>query len=221
MLLSSAQAKVSVAAASSLRFVLPEIVAAYGKDKVVVSYGSSGSLFAQLKNGAPYQLFLSADSYYVSRLQGIRGSLRTFGRGRLALWWPAGSCAKVLTDNCIKRLAIANYKYAPYGKATVAWLKKQRIYSSLKNKLLIAEDASMAIQYASQFADGGILPLSVVRSPRFAKFGGEFIALPDTKIEREFLQHQMLLIKKDAEARKFWLFMTSPIAKRILRRHGL
>ena len=131
----------TVAAASDLQSALPAIVAQFEKDtgqQVRLTFGSSGNFFAQIENGAPFDIFLSADIDYPRRLEGSgqaeRGSLYEYATGRLVLWTRHDSGIDVrrglavLTDVRVRRVAIANPEHAPYGRAAVAALRHERLY---------------------------------------------------------------------------------------------
>jgi len=179
-LVSSAQSlkgqTLRIAAASDLQFVMNDLAGRYEKatgTRVAVSYGSSGNLRTQIENGAPFDLFFSADVQYPKLLitEGfaIGGSLYVYAHGRLVLWAPDGANLQLadrgfaaLKDRRIQRIAIANPEHAPYGRAAVAALQKAGIYDEVKTKLVFGENISQAAQFAqSGSAQVGILALSL------------------------------------------------------------
>ena len=168
---------VRIAAASDLRFALVEIVARLHQLEptfdVQVTYGSSGTFFAQLINGAPFDLFLSADSDYPKQLalRGLTlpGSEFTYAVGRLAVWVPAASPLDVeknglqtLVDPRVRHVAIANPVTAPYGRAAEAAMRKAGLYDRVRPKLVLGENVAQALQFVqSSSADAGIIALSL------------------------------------------------------------
>jgi molybdate transport system substrate-binding protein len=171
--------EISVAAAADLKFAIADLAAQFEKqtgNKVNVTYGSSGNFFSQLQNGAPFDLFFSADMDYAQKLEtaGVAepGSLYRYAAGNLALWAPADSQLdfaagwKVLLDDRVQKIAIANPEHAPYGRAAVAALKKAAIYDQVKSKLVFGDNISQAAQFAqSGNAQVGIVALSLAVSP--------------------------------------------------------
>jgi molybdate transport system substrate-binding protein len=170
---------VSVAAAADLKFAMADLAAQFENqtgNKVNVTYGSSGNFFSQLQNGAPLDLFFSADMDYAQKLEtaGVAepGSLYRYAVGNLALWAPADSQLdlaagwKVLLDDRVQKIAIANPEHAPYGRAAVAALKKAGIYEQVKSRLVFGENISQAAQFAqSGNAQVGLVALSLAISP--------------------------------------------------------
>jgi molybdate transport system substrate-binding protein len=183
----------TVAAASDLQAALPVIAAQFEKDtgqKVALTFGSSGNFFAQIQNGAPFDVFLSADIDYPRRLEGAglaeRGSLVEYARGRIVLWTRRDSGIdvtpglRVLTDAKVRRIAIANPDHAPYGRAAVAALRRQQLYESVRSKFVMGENISQAAQFAqSGSADVGIIALSLALTPTL-KNSGSYVDVPDT-----------------------------------------
>jgi len=186
-----ARPRLVVAAASDLLTVLPEIVRGFERSRaasVTVSYGSSGSLFAQIQNGAPFDVFLSADVDYPRQLvtAGLAdpATLQVYATGHLVLWArrdgpvdPARGLA-ALTDARVRFVAVANPKYAPYGRAAVAALQSARLYEALRGKLVMGESLAQTAQLVeSGNADAGLLSLSLALGPTL-KAEGRFAALP-------------------------------------------
>ena len=165
-----------VAAAADLQFAMNDVAGRYEKDsgkKVEVSYGSSGNFRTQIENGAPFDLFFSADLQYPKMLisSGLAdgGTLYIYAHGRLVLWAPAGANLDLaerglnaLKDPKITKIAIANPEHAPYGRAAVAALQTAGLYDEVKSKLVYGENISQAAQFASSgSAQVGILALSL------------------------------------------------------------
>jgi molybdate transport system substrate-binding protein len=180
-LASAARAQeIRVAAAADLKFAMQDVAAQFEKQtgtKVGVTYGSSGNFFSQLQNGAPFDLFFSADIDYPRKLEaaGIAesGTLYEYAIGRVAIWMAADSKVNVaslgwqaLLDSSVQKIAIANPEHAPYGRAAVAALQKAGIYDQIKSKLVYGENISQAAQFAqSGNAQAGIVAMSLAVSP--------------------------------------------------------
>jgi molybdate transport system substrate-binding protein len=172
--------EIAIAAAADLKFAMTDLATQYEKQagvKVKVSYGSSGNFFAQLQNGAPFDLFFSADIDYAKKLAAVGlaepGTLYEYAIGRIVIWAPAGSNLnvsslgwKALLDDSIQKIAIANPEHAPYGRAAVSAMQKAGIYGQVKAKLVYGENISQAAQFVqSGNAQVGILALSLAISP--------------------------------------------------------
>jgi molybdate transport system substrate-binding protein len=217
----------TVAAASDLNFALPEISRAFEREhpgvRVRASFGSSGNIYSQIANGAPYDIFLSADVDYPRRLTkagaGVRDSLFIYGAGRLALWVPDGSRldpATALRGGDIRRLAIANPQHAPYGRAAEAALRSLGVYEALEKKLVFGENVSQAMEFAaSGAADAGLIPLSLAAAPHA---GGRYWEVPRSAYPR--LEQAGLIIRDSADARALRSFLLSNAGRAILKRSG-
>lgn len=181
----------TIAAASDLQGVMPEVVVAFekttGKQARIV-FGSSGNFFTQITNGAPFDLFFSADIDYPRRLAqaGLTtpGTLYEYATGRLVLWSLKGAPIDLsqglrgLLAPAVRRVAIANPEHAPYGRAAVAALRHAGIYDQVRPKLVMGENISQAAQFVqSGNAEAGILALSVTRIPAIAALG-QSVPLP-------------------------------------------
>src|SRR5688572_32590617 len=189
----SAQARraLTVAAASDLQAALPEIISTFERESnatVTVSFGSSGNFFAQIQNGAPYDVYLSADIDYPKQLiasgHADGSSLYQYARGRLVLWTRKDSGVDIsgglrtLTDARVMRIAIANPKYAPYGRAAEAALRYEKIYDAVRGKLVLGENISQTAQLVdSGNASVGIIALSLALGPAL-RASGQFFAIP-------------------------------------------
>ena len=166
-----------IAAASNLTFVVKEVAAKFEEQtgtRVKLALGSSGNFYAQIVNGAPFDLFLSADAEYPQKLveAGLvqPESLTIYAVGRIVLWVPKSSPIDVgklgidaLLYPTVRKIAIANPALAPYGKAAVAVMEKSRLSQSVSSKLVLGESVSQTAQFVqSGAADIGIIPLSLV-----------------------------------------------------------
>lgn len=224
-----------VAAAADLKFALSEIAADYEKDSgqaVKLAFGSSGNFARQIPQGAPFDLFLSADEDYVLKLA-AQGFLRDEGAlyaiGRIALLVPHGSKLRVdgelkdlvaaVADGRVQRFAIANPEHAPYGRAARAALQRAGIWEALQGRLVLGENVAQAAQFAtSGSTQGGIVAWSLARSPEVAKLG-ESALLPEDW-HPPLRQRMALTRKAGADARRFYDYLQQPAARAVFERHG-
>jgi molybdate transport system substrate-binding protein len=176
---SSAQT-LRIAAASDLQFAMNDLGESFEKErgiKVAVTYGSSGIFFAQIQNGAPFDLFFSADTTFPKKLieagSADANSFVVYAYGRLVIWLPPDSPFdltaagfRTLLDPRIKRVAIANPEHAPYGRAAIIALRDAGIYDQVKSKLVLGENIAQAAQFVeSGNAQVGIIAKSLALSP--------------------------------------------------------
>jgi molybdate transport system substrate-binding protein len=223
-------ANLRIAAASDLKFVLDEIISAHTATEpidVKTSYGASGNLFAQIQNGAPFDVFLSADTNYPHRLveSGHATNFFFYAEGHLALWALKSSPLDVeklglqaLLDPSVRKIAIANPAHAPYGRAAVAALKEAGIYDRIANALVFGENVGQTAQFVqSGGADVGIIALSLARSPAMRAKGKHL------EISSALPQGGAIITRSQsrAAAEKFRAFLSSPKAKSILASYGL
>ena len=226
---------VTVAAASDLKFALDEIAGAYARStgqQVRIVYGSSGNIARQIAQGAPYDIFLSADERFVEDLarRGLTvdsGSL--YAIGRLVLFAPqpgafepdeelAGLRA-ALSAGTVRRFAIANPEHAPYGRAAREALERAGLWETISGRLVLGENVSQAAQFAAGGnAQGGIFALSLAMSPAVAA-RGRWVLLPDS-LHAPLRQRMVLLRRAGPAARAFHDHLLQPEARRILQRHG-
>jgi molybdate transport system substrate-binding protein len=223
-----------VAAAADLQYVLTDLSAQYEKQtgaKLSISYGSSGNFFAQIQNGAPFDLFLSADINYPKKLiaagLAVSDSLQIYAAGRLALWLPpdspldpAAAGLKTLLDPRIQKIAIANPEHAPYGRAAVAALQNAGLYDQLKPKLVFGENISQAAQFVqSGSAQAGLIALSLALSP--AMQSGKRWDIPADSYPP--FEQAVVLLKSSPNkqpAASFLAFLKSAQARDIFERYG-
>lgn len=226
--------QVTIAAASDLQAVMPMVTERYQQQTgrgVRVTYGSSGNFFTQIQNGAPFDLFFSADADYPLRLADAgladRGSLVVYAVGRLVLWTRTDSGIDVtrgwaaLTDARVRRIAIANPAHAPYGRAAVAAMQRNGAYLQVKSKLVLGENISQAAQFVqSGNAQIGILALSIALAPAVKPLG-TFWEVPAADYPP--LNQTAAILARTAQrtgAREFLEFMKRPEIVRLLTEFG-
>jgi len=181
--------RVRVAAASDLNTALGQLITRFGAAHdvdVSVSYGSSGTFYAQLLNQAPFDMFLSADVAYPNQLAArgltVPQSEFTYAIGRLILWAPASSPLDVeheglqaLTRGSIAHIAVANPDHAPYGRAAVAAMQAAGVYDAARTKLVLGENVAQTMQFVqSGAADAGLVALSLTLAPNMTGRGRLF-----------------------------------------------
>jgi molybdate transport system substrate-binding protein len=225
----------AIAAAASLKPALDELerrfeVAHPGLD-VRVSLGASGGLVAQLRNGAPFDVFLAADREY-PRAVIAAGLARAedevvYAAGRLAVWLPAdspldlaGQGLAVVADPRVKKVAIANPAAAPYGRAAEAALRTAGLLDDVANRLVLGQSAAQAAQFAaSGAADAALVPLSLTRLPGLS--GGRVLELPASSYPRLEQSAVVLEAARDPElARAFLALLAGPEGRALLERLG-
>lgn len=226
--------EIRVAAASDLNFAFQEIATGFEKQSghsLRVSYGSSGNFFAQIQSGAPFDVFFSADAEYPRKLEAEnlaqKGSLYVYAIGRIVIWAPRGSLEldkegmRALLDPAIRKIAIANPRHAPYGRAAVAALKHSGIYEQVESRLVFGENVAQAAQFVeSGNAQAGIIALSLASAPQM-KDRGEGWLVPEEAHPR---LEQAAVITRGARspqaARALLDYLRSAEGQTILKRYG-
>ena len=225
---------VKVAAAADLKFAMTELASQFEKQsgaKLDVTYGSSGNFLTQIQNGAPFDLFFSADSEYPKKLEAAGlaepGTLREYAVGHIVIWTPRDSgidAAKAgwqsLLDQRVKKIAIANPDHAPYGRAAMAALKTAGIYEQVKGQLVYGENISQAAEFVqSGNAQTGIIALSLAVSP--AMKNGNKWEIPADSYPPIKQAVVMLKVSKNKDAaRRFLDFVSGPQGHEIWQRFG-
>jgi len=226
--------EIRVAAAADLQFALQDVAARFEKDsgtKVALTFGSSGNFFAQIQNGAPFDVFFSANTDFPKKLEAagltVPRSYYEYATGKLVLWIPNGSRLDIksglnsLTDPSINKIAIANPEHAPYGQAAVAALKKENVYDKISSKLVLGENISQTASFVlSGSADAGLIALSLALGPNM-KDKGRFIEVPSADYPP--LQQACVVLKSSGEkaaATAFLAFLRSSKTKELLRSYG-
>jgi molybdate transport system substrate-binding protein len=228
------QEEIRVAAAADLKFAMSEIAAEFERQtgtSVRVTYGSSGNFFSQIQNGAPFDVFFSADIVYPKKLEAAglaeAGTLYEYALGRLVIWTPADAKLNVaklgweiLRDASVQKIAIANPEHAPYGRAAVAALERAGIYESVKAKLVYGENISQAAQFVqSGNAQAGIIALSLAVSS--AMKDGKRWEIP-AELDPPIQQGAILLknAKSKEAARMFLDYAKSEKGRATLAKYG-
>ena len=196
----------------------------------MISFGSSGKSYAQIVNGAPYDMYFSANMKYVQKLE-KKGFTATKPKihayGRIGLWLPKDknmditNGLSILLDPRIKKIAIANPEHAPYGVAAVDALKNKKYYEKIKNKIVVGENVMQATQFVqSGAADIGILPLALALSKKLKKLGN-FYLFPSNWHNPIVQGYALLKNGKDNQtAKKFENFVSSKKAREIFNKYG-
>src|ERR1700688_4833226 len=227
--------EITVAAAADMSAALPELVAAYAKktgQAVKLSFGSSGNLTNQIRNGAPFDIFFSADEEYPRQLiaEGLadKDTIYRYAVGRLVLWVPTDSPLdlpklgmKALLDPAVKKISIANPATAPYGRAAEATLRHFGIYDQVSSRLVVGENISQAAQFVeSGNAQAGIIALSHALAPAMKDKGRYWTvpldAYPTLKQAAVVLSRS----KHQDSARKFLEYLRTPEATSLLATYG-
>ena len=232
----AATPEILVAAAADLKFALDEIIQGFQKEhpdaKVTVTYGSSGNLYSQIDNGAPFDLFLSADIEFPKRLIGRKkaaaDSLFPYAVGQVVIWVPNDSPIDVqklgmraLLDLAVRKIAVANPEHAPYGRAAVAAMKKLGVYDRVADKLVLGENVAQAAQFVeSRAADIGLIALSLAVSPKM-KAEGRYWEVPLEAYPRLDQGGVILSVTKQPELTwQFREMMIGPQGRETLRHSG-
>jgi molybdate transport system substrate-binding protein len=181
----------TVAAASDLQSAMQEIGARFQKETgktVKVIYGSSGNFLQQIQNGAPFDMFFSANQDYPKKLEadGLTegDSFYQYATGKIVVWVPNDSKLDIssglssLTNPAVHKIAIANPAHAPYGQAAVAAMKSENVYEKLHGKFVMGENISQTASFAqSGSVDAGVIALSLALSPNL-RGKGRFTEIP-------------------------------------------
>jgi molybdate transport system substrate-binding protein len=225
----------SIAAAADLKFVMDQLTRsfkdAHPESEARATFGASGSLAAQIENGAPFDVFLAADSTYTAALikKGVVTEDHAFeyGLGRLALWVNPAEAQGIdtlqkLTDPKIRKIAVANPDHAPYGKAAIAALKAAGVYDSIKSKLVFGENVSQAAQYVQiGAAQAGLVSLSLLKGQK-SGIEGAFHEIPSALAPP--LRQSGVILKRSKQlerARAFEKFILSETGRKILLSYGI
>lgn len=226
--------EITIAAASDLNFAFREIAAAYENttgNHVRLTLGSSGNFFAQIQNGAPFDLYFSADISYPKKLEEaglvVPGSLYPYAIGRIVLWAGKDSHLdlskglEILREPAIRKIAIANPKHAPYGRAAVAAMEHFKVYDLVKDKLILGENISQAAQFIESGAcDIGIIALSLAAAPAMKSKGTYWEVSAEAHPPLEQGAVIVKQSKNQEAARQFLDFIKGPSGQGIMKRYG-
>jgi molybdate transport system substrate-binding protein len=230
----AAAEEITVAAAADLTFAFKDVGARFEKqtgNTVKFSFGSSGNFLSQIQNGAPFDMFFSADIGYPKKLEAAGliepGTLYEYATGKIVIWVPNASTLDlkqglaVLTDSHINKIAIGNPEHAPYGRAAVAAMKHDNVYDKVSSKLVMGENIAQAAQFVeSGNADVGILALSLALAPNL-KAKGRYVVIPPTDYPP--LEQAVVIVKsseKKATAKQFLAFIKTPPIVSLMRDYG-
>ena len=225
--------EITVAAASDLHFALDEISAQFQKEnggQVKVTYGSSGNFFQQVQNGAPFDIFFSANADYPKKLENagliVAGTYYEYARGSIVLLVSSTSKLdlspglRVLVGPAVKKISIADPSHAPYGQAAVAALKSQGIYDKVSSKIVTGESISQAASFVlSGAADIGIVAKSLVIIPA-SQQRARFAEIPQD--EYPPIRQACVILKSSRQqklAREFQSYVAGKAAS-VLKKYG-
>lgn len=224
--------KLTIAAAADLKFAMDEIAAtfrkAHPKDEVEVIYGSSGKFHTQIQQGAPFDIFFSADKGYAEGLkkEGLAVTEpKLYAIGRIVIWSPTRDASKMtlkdLDDPKLNKIAIANPAHAPYGKRAEESLRAIGLWDKLQDKLVFGENIAQTAQFVQTgAADIGIVALSLAKSPELASKGG-YSLIPDNL--HSPLEQAFVITKQGGAnplAKAFAKYMGTKDARQIMIRYG-
>jgi molybdate transport system substrate-binding protein len=221
--------KLSIAAAADLQFALADAARQlhqqHPQTELAVDYGSSGNFYAQIRNGAPFDVFLSADVQYPRNLarDGIvpASSVFVYAAGRIVVWVPSSSKldpATALRDPAVQRIAIANPQHAPYGRAAEAALRGMGLYDSVAKKLVLGENISQTMQFVqSGSADVGIVALSLAVAPN-VRGEGRYWEVPLESYPK--MEQGGAILKDSPAAREFRDWLLAPAGRKLLKQYG-
>jgi molybdate transport system substrate-binding protein len=226
--------EIIIATAANVQYVMQDIKKEFEKEtgkpvEIVVS--SSGKLTTQIREGAPFDVFVSADMKYPQEIYKKGGSEeapRVYAYGELVLWAkdiPAAQLSsEILMSEKIKKIAIPNPRFAPYGEAAIQVLEKQKSYAEIKNKLVYGESIAQTAQYISSGSvEAGFNALSIVLSPEM-KGKGNWVVV-DSSLYQPIAQGAILLRHSENSPKKktseeFYNFLYSEKAKEIFKKYG-
>ena len=229
------QRSVAVAVAANMKPAFEELAARFQAThpgvEVKATYGASGNFFAQIANGAPFDLFLSADAEFPARVveKGLAdGKAFTYAYGKLVVWVPKsskldldGKGLAALTDPSVQKIAIASPEVAPYGRAAKAALEKAGLYQTLKDRIVTGQSVSQTAQFVqSGNAQAGFVPLSLARTPPLSEQGRAWPVPPSSYARIEQAGVVVKGAKEAALARELAAFIAGAGARDVLERYG-
>jgi molybdate transport system substrate-binding protein len=226
--------EITIAAAADLQPAMQDMAARFQKETgktVKLIYGSSGNFFQQIQNGAPFDMFFSANLEYPKKLEAAGltdpGTYYQYAKGKIVIWVAKDSKLDLssglhsLLEPSVKKIAVANPQHAPYGQAAVAAMQKENIYDKVKDKFVLGENISQTASFViSGSADVGIVALSLALSPNM-KDRGRYAEVPASEYPPIEQACVVLSSSKNKEtARQFLLFVKTAAVADILRSYG-
>lgn len=225
-------AEVSVAVAANFTAPMQKIAQAFEQDtghKAVLSFGSTGAFYSQIRNGAPFQVFLSADDTTPQRLEteglGVAGSRFTYATGKLVLWSKQPGLVddkgEVLRTGKFQRIAVANPKLAPYGAAAVETLTAMGVLQSVQPKIVQGENIAQTYQFvATENAELGFVALSQVMTD--GKIAQRSAWIVPAGLHAPIKQDAVLLTsaKDNAAASALLAYLKGEKARALIRSYG-
>jgi molybdate transport system substrate-binding protein len=226
--------EITVAAAADLQFVLTELAGRFQKETgktVKLTFGSSGNFFTQIQNGAPFDVFFSANVDYARKLEAAGlaepGTLYKYATGKIVIWVPKDSKLDMsagltaLANPAVKKIAIANPQHAPYGQAAVAALRKEGVYDKVADRFVLGENISQTASFVvAGAADVGIVALSLALSPTM-KDKGRYVEIPAGDYPAIEQACVVLRSSKEKETSKAFVnYVRTPAAVELFRAYG-
>ncbi len=231
-------AEITVYAAADLTFAFSEIEklyeSKYPQDRIKIIYGSSGKGYNQILNGAPFDIFFSADVDYVKKLkeQGfVISDIKPYAVGRLVLFTLKDSGIdlnkgiNVVLDPKVRKIAIANWEHAPYGKAAKECLEHYNLFGKVKDKIVLGENITQTAEYVMlRTAEVGFIAYALAKSEKLSKIGN-FYLLPENCHDRivqavGILKNAASSSEKLETAKRFFNFIFSPEGRKIMVKYG-
>jgi molybdate transport system substrate-binding protein len=224
--------EVRVAVAANLRDTFLELVQLFNQRhptiRVIPSFGSSGAFTAQISQGAPFDIFMSADMAFPRELErrGLveEGSLRVYAIGRLALFIPSrvgirATSLQVLTDPRIRRVINANPEVAPYGRAAVQAMTRAGVYAAVRGRIALGQNISQAAQLTLAAGDAGFVALAAIYGPDLRHHGSWYVV---PQHYHDPIEQGYLIVRGRArpEVRLLFEFLSSPEAQRVYQAWG-
>jgi molybdate transport system substrate-binding protein len=226
--------EITVAAAADLQSVMQDITSHFQREtgkNVKLIYGSSGNFFQQIQNGAPFDIFFSANLEFPKKLESAGltepETYYEYAVGKIVIWVPNSSKLDItpglrsLTNPAIKKIAIANPVHAPYGQAAVAAMKSEGIYDKVADKFVLGENISQTASFVmSETADAGIIALSLALSPNM-KDKGRYVEIPVS--DYPAIKQACVVLKSSQQkdtAKAFLSFIKTPAVAELFRTYG-
>jgi molybdate transport system substrate-binding protein len=222
---------IKIATSANLGYVINPLIKEFQKThpkiKIQKIVSSSGKLTSQIIHKAPFDIFLSADMKYPNRLYQLHLSSKpkVYAKGILVIFskktLDLSKNIKVLEEDFIQKVAIANPKLAPYGRASIEALQNAKIYPKVKKKLLFADSISQTLTYSLKITDIGLIAKSLLFAPKMKNFKEKknWVEVEKT-LYSPILQGAVIINQKSKEAKEFFEFLFTKEAKKILKNYG-